>query len=133
LLVFMVVMAGFSVVRLAAEGQVDLGRWLPPCGFKQRYGLPCPTCGMTTAAMLFVKGKLFEAFYVQPAGAVLCTLAAVAAILALLVAVSGLYFDVSGCIGSWISLKYVLLLLGVVIACGWAVTLARTLAGRVQP
>lgn len=42
---------------------------LPPCGFHQRTGLPCPTCGMTTAFAWAVRGRIIQAFRIQPAGA----------------------------------------------------------------
>lgn len=34
---------------------------LPPCGFATVTGYPCPTCGMTTAFALVVRGRLIEA------------------------------------------------------------------------
>jgi len=42
---------------------------LPPCGFYEQTGYPCPTCGMTTAFTYLVRGRFFHAFTVQPAGA----------------------------------------------------------------
>jgi len=50
------------------------------CGFYERTGYPCPTCGMTTAFAHVVRGQLLEAFTVQPAGALgalMCVLAVV--------------------------------------------------------
>lgn len=44
---------------------------LPPCGFLQLTGMPCATCGMTTAFALAAHGRLLEALVVQPAGALL--------------------------------------------------------------
>ena len=41
------------------------------CGWPQSYGIPCPTCGMTTAFSLVVRGKLSRAFCAQPFGAIL--------------------------------------------------------------
>ncbi len=58
---------------------------LPPCGFYQRTGIPCPTCGCTTAVThvahgiseLMITGDVSRlpkewglAFYTQPFGAV---------------------------------------------------------------
>ena len=40
------------------------------CGFYERSGYPCPSCGMTTAFAHVVRGQLFRAFVVQPAGAI---------------------------------------------------------------
>jgi hypothetical protein len=42
---------------------------LPECGFHQRTGYPCPTCGMTTAFAYMVRGRPIQAFITQPAGA----------------------------------------------------------------
>ncbi|MBN1505362.1 MAG: DUF2752 domain-containing protein, partial [Sedimentisphaerales bacterium] len=70
----------------------DFGVVFGPCGMKQRTGLPCPTCGMTTAVLAFARGDLPTSFYVQPAGAFLCTLLAVVAFFAFLVAAFGVYF-----------------------------------------
>lgn len=44
---------------------------LPPCSFVLNAGLPCPTCGMTTAFSNVVRGRLWAAFLAQPAGMVL--------------------------------------------------------------
>jgi hypothetical protein len=41
---------------------------LPPCGFATVTGLPCPTCGMTTAFAHTVRGQFWSAFRAQPAG-----------------------------------------------------------------
>ncbi len=53
---------------------------LPPCGMLEVTGLPCPTCGYTTATTLAVQGHIIEAFIVQPGGA-LFTLATAMAVL----------------------------------------------------
>jgi hypothetical protein len=34
---------------------------LPPCGFYLWWGLPCPSCGMTTSWAWFVRGNFLEA------------------------------------------------------------------------
>jgi len=48
------------------------------CGLLVTTGLPCPTCGMTTAFAYTVRGRLLAAFLAQPAGMVfaLATIAA---------------------------------------------------------
>lgn len=50
----------------------QLGFYRYPCSFVVTSGLPCPTCGMTTAFSLIVHGRPGSAFKAQPAGAVLC-------------------------------------------------------------
>ena len=42
-----------------------------PCGVLVMTGLPCPTCGMTTAFAYTVRGQWIRAFWAQPAGLVL--------------------------------------------------------------
>jgi len=41
----------------------------PACGFYERTGYPCPTCGMTTAFAHMARGHIIRSFAVQPAGA----------------------------------------------------------------
>jgi len=59
------------------------------CGFYERTGYPCPTCGMTTAFAHTVRGQIFQAFAVQPAGAL-------AALLCVVGAVGGVYLTITG-------------------------------------
>lgn len=82
---------------LAGLGLLGLGAWLTPqergygthrqlgfgkCGMLVTTGLPCPTCGMTTAFAYTVRGGLIRAFLAQPAGflfalaTIACTLGA---------------------------------------------------------
>jgi hypothetical protein len=42
---------------------------MAPCGWPQVYGVPCPTCGCTTAASHVVHGEILQAFVAQPFGA----------------------------------------------------------------
>jgi hypothetical protein len=42
---------------------------LPPCGMIEWTGLPCPGCGVTTAAALAARGELRAALATQPFGA----------------------------------------------------------------
>jgi len=125
-----VITASFGLFHLAATGRIDVDRVLDPCGFKQRYSLPCPTCGMPTSILAFARGSIFESFYIQPAAALMCSIMVVAAFLALLKAVLGIHFRFLDSLFSKIKVKYLILTLIVVIAAGWAVTLARALAAR---
>jgi hypothetical protein len=43
----------------------------PPCGWIAVYGMPCPTCGMTTAFAHAARFHWVRAFGSQPAGALL--------------------------------------------------------------
>lgn len=53
---------------------------LPSCTWPGMFGIPCISCGMTTAFALAVRGSLVAAFLVQPAGAILCLLMALGAV-----------------------------------------------------
>lgn len=44
---------------------------LGPCGMILMTGLPCPTCGMTTAFAYAVRGRPLDAFLAQPTGLLL--------------------------------------------------------------
>jgi hypothetical protein len=47
----------------------------PPCTFLVLFGLPCPTCGMTTAWACLMHGDLLGAFQANIAGVFLALLA----------------------------------------------------------
>ena len=51
---------------------------LPPCSFEVLFGIPCPTCGMTTAWVHLVHGELLSAFRASSGGTLLAGLAIVA-------------------------------------------------------
>jgi hypothetical protein len=108
----------------------DFGMVFGPCGMKQRTGLPCPTCGMTTSVLAFARGDLMTSFYVQPAGGFLCTLLAVGAFFAFLVAVFGVYFTALDRLFAEIRVRHVIVGLLIILAAGWAVTMARALAAQ---
>jgi hypothetical protein len=120
----------FAFAGLAGAKVIDLDKLFGPCGFKQRYNLPCPTCGMTTSAVEFAKGNVFNAVYIQPAAGVLCWFAVIAAVLAFITIVFGLYFRFISLLIETLKIKYTILVLLIVIAGGWAVTLARAISGN---
>jgi hypothetical protein len=126
-IVLLVLTALFGLIGLMATGRIDSDRWLDPCGFKQRFALPCPTCGMTTSALAFARGRVFEAFYVQPAAALACCVMVVAAFLALLTAVFGIYFRFLDSLFSQIGLKHLIVAVIILVAAAWAVTLSRAI------
>src|ERR1700758_5102520 len=59
------------------------------CQFLARSGLPCPTCGMTTATAHFVRGHWLTSFYTQPMGFVVAFAAAVTFWAGLYIAMTG--------------------------------------------
>lgn len=95
-----------------------------PCGFKAQFGLPCPTCGMTTSVLAFAKGEIWHSFYVQPAGAVLCCILIGAGLFAMAAAIAGTDWGLVRAI----KLKYIIVTLIVLIGGGWAVTMSRAIA-----
>lgn len=130
--IFIFIAAFFAILALAGRGKVDLDYWLGPCGFEQRYHLPCPSCGMTTSAICFAKAQFFKSFYIQPAAGLLCTVILISAVLAFLTAVFGIYFEFLNRIKK-IRVAYIILALLIIIAAAWAVTLARAIVENRGP
>jgi hypothetical protein len=120
----------FAGLWLLQQVHFDFGLLFGPCGMKQRTGLPCPTCGMTTSVLAFARGDLITAFYVQPAGAFLNSLLIVGAFFAFLIAVFGVYFNALDRLFAEIRIRHVVVGLLIILAAGWAVTLARAVAAQ---
>jgi hypothetical protein len=64
------------IVRLFASATTEraylFGRALHwDCWFKQHFGFPCPTCGMTRSVLLSLQGQFREAAGLNPAGLLL--------------------------------------------------------------
>ncbi len=118
---------------LAGHYGMDMGRWLGYCGFKQRYGLPCPTCGWTTAALTFAQGKIVQAFTIQPAAALVCSVMVIVAFVCFLMALFGVYFNFIDRFFAEVKIRHLILALIVIVAAGWAVTLSRALAENTHP
>ncbi len=129
-MIVFVVAAGFGGLWLLQRVGFDFGLLFGPCGMKQRTGLPCPTCGMTTCVLAFARGEVLTAFYTQPAGGLLCSLLVVGAFFAFLVGVFGVYFRFFDRLWAELKVKHVVVGLLVVIVGGWAVTLARAVAAQ---
>ena len=127
-LVFLGIVALFGLFALVAKGRIDVDRWVSPCGFKQKYSLPCPTCGITTSALAFAQGKIFESFYIHPAGALLCCVLTISAFFAFPIAVFGVHFGFLNRFFTKVKIRYIILAMIIIIAASWAVTLARALA-----
>ncbi len=62
---------------------------LPACGWITSMGLPCPTCGMTTAFAHAANGNLLASMKAQPLGFLLALATAMALLVATHVAVTG--------------------------------------------
>lgn len=93
-----------GVVSLGAAVVLGLAAWmepagaghgthtqigLPPCGWAVVLGLPCPTCGMTTAFAHAADGRLLASLAAQPMGLALALGTAVAFWAGLHVAATG--------------------------------------------
>jgi uncharacterized membrane protein len=83
---------------------------------------------MTTAAKAFAQGRIGESFYIQPAGALFCCILVVAGVLALLISVFGVNFGFLHEPLTWRKIKYFIVIVLIILAAGWAVTLSRALA-----
>jgi len=129
-IVFLSIGLFFGVMLLAAKGKIDLGLFLLPCGFKQRYGLPCPTCGITTSILAFSEGRVLESFYIQPAGGLSCVMLTASAILSLITVVFGRYLYFARRFFAEVKVRYVIIVVLIIISCGWMVTLSRALAAK---
>jgi hypothetical protein len=46
---------------------------LPECTFKERTGIPCPSCGMTTSFALLVRGDVLNSLRANAVGTMLAT------------------------------------------------------------
>jgi hypothetical protein len=126
-------LAGLAVIVflvLAGRGVIDISKYMLPCGMKVRYGLPCPTCGFTSAALAFFSGDIPGAFYIQPAGALLCLALVIMVFLAFITAVFGVYFSFLKTLAGRLKLWQIILAVIVILAGAWAVTLSRALAQR---
>ena len=123
--IFLCIAGGFLLGWLM--GQFHFTLYPFPCGFKQRYNLPCPTCGMTTAVIAFSHGHINDAFYAQPAAVFFCCLAIVIAFFAFIVAVFGVYSPLVERRLASLKLRYILAALFLIFAAGWAATLARAI------
>ena len=123
--IFLFIAGGFLLGWLM--GQFHFTLYPFPCGFKQRYNLPCPTCGMTTAVIAFSHGHIIGAFSTQPAAGFFCCLAIVVAFFAFLVAVFGVYSPLVERRLASLKLRYILAALFLIFAAGWAATLARAI------
>ncbi len=73
--VFVVGVAAWLVPSPAGVGTHSQLR-MPPCAFHQVTGLPCPSCGMTTAFACMARLDVLHALDAQPFGAALFLLVA---------------------------------------------------------
>jgi hypothetical protein len=125
-IVFFAIVGSFAAFWLVAHYKIMLYPFA--CSFKQRYGLPCPTCGMTHAVLAFAQGQVIRSFYIQPAAAFFCLVAIATAFFAFLTAVFGIYSPALERHLVSLKVRYIVAVVLLIFCAGWAVTLARALA-----
>lgn len=73
--------AGFAVARSLDPDPRGYGTHqrlgLPECSLRMLFGIPCPSCGMTTSFANFTRGRFVSAFRANPAGLMLAAVCAV--------------------------------------------------------
>lgn len=120
----------FGLLWFLQRVEFDFGRLFNPCGFKQRTGWPCPACGMTRSVLAFARAEFVTSFYLQPASALLCWTLVVVAFFAFLTGVLGVYSTALDRFLHEVKIRHVVVGLIVILAAGWAVTLAQALAAQ---
>jgi hypothetical protein len=118
----------FWLLYKGSAGHTDLARIFGICEFKRSYNLPCFACGMTTSAMAFVSGDILGAFYIQPAGAIICCGLVIIGVFSLLIGLFGVNFSFLQRPLSPRSIRYFVISLLIILAGGWAVTIARAIS-----
>ncbi|MBN2063304.1 MAG: DUF2752 domain-containing protein [Sedimentisphaerales bacterium] len=97
---------------------------LPECSWITQKDMPCPTCGMTTAYSLTVRGRLIRALTTQPAGCLLALAHLALAFLLAIVAISGKYPQNFAIWANYHALRLLLIAVIIVLA-GWGWTILR--------
>jgi hypothetical protein len=119
-----VILVGLTVLSIAAWLEPDpsgmathtqLG--LKACGMMVKTGLPCPTCGMTTAFAWAAEGRIDKAIVTQPAGALLAVLTGSAVLLCSYLLVTGR--RIGPLLSDILVVRFVLFLGGAIVL-GWA-------------
>ena len=129
-IVLLSIAAGFAACWVIARYKIPIYPF--GCGFKQRYGLPCPTCGMTTSVLAFAQGRLIDSFNAQPAAFFFCLLAVTSAFFAFLIAAFGLYSPRLRRRIVTLKIRYFIVALALVLIAGWAFAFARALMLKQQ-
>ena len=129
-IIFTVIVLFFGTFAFAGHKNLDMGNYLGRCGFRAMYHLPCPTCDYTTATLAFAQGKILEAFNLQPACALLCSILVFTGIISFIIAVFGIKFRFVSKLFAEIKIHHIVLALIIIIISGWAVTLARAITNN---
>lgn len=100
---------------------------LQACQFEIRTGIPCPSCGYTTAVSYFAHGNVIASLYTQPMGFVIAAIAAATVWVGAYIAVTGR--PVHKLVAMLPSRALLMTLLGIAIA-GWAWKIWIHVSGR---
>lgn len=127
-------LAGAAVLSIAAWLEPDaagLGThtqlgWAP-CGFEMRTGLPCATCGMTTATTLAAEGRFLSSLRTQPAGFLFALSSAIVAIMGAWSLWTGRSL---GPVIRAVARPKTLLIIGALVIAAWAYRLTAVLTGQ---
>lgn len=123
---------GFGAYLSPSESGVGThrGLGLPPCGFLLMSGLPCPTCGMTSAFSWMMHGHPARAFVSQPVGALMSLAAMAALVIGVWMAAGGRRLEID-----WYRVSPSALVMGLatIFFVGWGVKIAFGLATGVLP
>ena len=95
---------------------------LPACGWITHMGLPCPTCGFTTAFAHAADGDILAAFDTQPMGALLAITTALACLGGLIILLTGA--PVEGLVTRYWSVRWTWIVLGLLLV-AWAYKMLR--------
>ncbi len=73
----------FGVARMLTPSESGMGTHrglgLPPCGAIVMFGIPCPSCGMTTSWAWFARGEFYRSMATNPGGFLLAVFVVVMA------------------------------------------------------
>lgn len=102
---------------------------LGPCSTVLVTGLPCPTCGMTTAFSNAVRGRLLTAFIAQPAGLIFFLATVAIMVYGLHVSIRGWTYFIN-----WDQIAVrVMMVLGLLIVAGWGFKIGHGLLTGLLP
>lgn len=125
LAIFLSICSLFGFFWLYKAGFINLGP-AGGCAFKRNFGIPCPTCGWTTAIGLFVKGGTIKALYTQPCATISCIILLFTAFFSLLSCILGVNFVFLPSVRLWRP-KYLITGFLVILLGGWAFNLIKML------
>lgn len=101
-----------AVTRLLTPNESGMGTHralgLPPCGSIVMWGIPCPSCGMTTSWAWFVRGHFGRSWATNPGGFSL----------AIFVVIMSFWLGISGILNRWWPVRcepYLVLSMGAIV------------------